>query len=100
MKLTTIKAKTLPEAWYLCIREVMDTGYEYVIDKGSFAGQRRKEFDLVIIQIEYPRSRPLVPDVPLGIPPPVNRVSSIPNDFSEERGRGLYLWRGPRTPDS
>ena len=70
MKLTVIEAKTLPEAWFQCVRQVMETGYEYTIDKGSFAGQKRKEFDLVTIKVDYPGSRPLVPDTPLGIPPP------------------------------
>lgn len=70
MNLVTIEAKTLPEAWFLCVQECMDKGHEYVIDKGSFAKQKRKEFDLVTIKVEYPGSRPLVPDVPLGVPPP------------------------------
>ena len=78
MKLTTIEAKTLPEAWFQCVRQVMDTGYEYTIDRGSFAGQKRKEFDLVTIRIEYPGSRPLVPDTPIGIPPPTT------TDYVEE----------------
>ena len=70
MKLTTIEAKTLPEAWFQCCRQVMDSGREYVIDRGSYAGQKRKEFDSVTIRIEYPGSRPLTPDTPQGIPPP------------------------------
>ena len=43
MKLTTIEAKTLPEAWYLCIKECIDHGHEYVIDRGSHEGSKRKE---------------------------------------------------------
>ena len=70
MKLTTIEAKTLPEAWYLCLRECMNSGHEYTIDKGSYAGQKRREFDAVTVKVEYPSSRPLVPSVPEGIPPP------------------------------
>lgn len=70
MKITTIEAKTLPEAWFLCVKSVMEVGYEYIIDRGSFAGQKRKEFDLAVIKIEYPSSRPIIPDTPQGIPPP------------------------------
>jgi len=70
MKITTIEAKTLPEAWFLCVKKCLEEGYEYTIDRGSFAGQKRKEFDFVIIKVEYPGSRPLVPDTPQGIPPP------------------------------
>jgi len=70
MQITTIEAKTLPEAWFLCVKRCLEEGYEYVIGKGSFVGQKRKEFDLAVIRVEYPNSRPLVPDVPAGIPPP------------------------------
>jgi len=70
MKLTIIEAKTLPEAWFLCIKRCLEEGYEYIIDKGSFAGQKRKEFDCILVKVEYPSSRPLVPDTPTGIPPP------------------------------
>jgi len=70
VEITTIEAKTLPEAWFLCIKEAMDNGYEYVIDRGSHQGAKRKELYSTTIRVEYPGSRPLVPDVPLGVPPP------------------------------
>lgn len=70
MKLTTIEAKTLPEAWFLCIRECMDNGYEYLIDRGSHQGSKRKELYSTTIRVEYPNSKPLVPTVPEGVPPP------------------------------
>lgn len=66
-----IDAKTLSEAWFLCIRRLFErNGYEYTIERGSYAGQKRKEFDFVRVHVSYPGTRPLVPDVPLGIPPP------------------------------
>lgn len=48
-------------------------GREYVIDRGSYAGQKRLEFDYATIHIRYPGVRPLLPDIPasLGIPNPV-----------------------------
>ena len=70
MKLTTIEAKTLPEAWFLCISKVMSSGHEYLIDRGSHQGSKRREIYSVTVRVEYPGSRPLVPDVPEGIPPP------------------------------
>jgi len=73
LKICNINAKTLPEAWFLCIREVLQSGYKYKIDKGSFAGQYRKEFDFVVVKVEYPGSRPLVPENPPGIPAPVTQ---------------------------
>ena len=72
MKLTTIEAKTLPEAWYLCIRECVDGGYEYLIDRGSHAGAKRRELYSTTVRVEYPGSRPLVPVVPEGVPPPTS----------------------------
>lgn len=70
MELTVIVARDLPEAWFLCCKRVMEEGREYTIDAGSFAGQKRKEFDLVVVKVAYPATRPLVPDTPLGIPLP------------------------------
>jgi len=70
MKISVIEARDLSEAWFLCLRMTLAEGHEYKIDRGSYAGQRRKELDLVVIQIKKPGTRPLVPDVPQGVPPP------------------------------
>ena len=75
-----VKAKTLPEAWFLCIKKLLDLDtwsipgvHAYTIDRGSFEGHKRLEFDYITIHVEYPGSRPLVPDVPQGIPAPVTQ---------------------------
>lgn len=73
MDITFIKARDLNEAWWLCIRRVLECGREYVIDRGSYAGQRRKEFEFVVVQVEKPWTRPLVPAVPDGLPAPTDR---------------------------
>jgi len=73
MNIAIIEAKTLPEAWFLCVKKCLEEGYEYTIDRGSYAGQRRRELDFTVIKIEYPGSRPLVPDTPSGIPPPTTQ---------------------------
>jgi len=65
-----IEARDLSEAWFRCVCKTLTDGYEYKIDRGSYAGQRRKELDFVVIQIRYPGTRPLIPDVPQGVPPP------------------------------
>ncbi len=70
MKLSVIEARDLSEAWFLCLGKVLESGCEYKIDRGSYAGQRRKELDLAVVQIAYPGTRPLIPDVPQGVPPP------------------------------
>jgi thymidylate synthase len=73
MRLVSIQARDLPDAWFQCVYEIMDKGHEYVIDHGSYAGQKRLEFDYVTVHIRYPGVRPLTPDIPasLGIPNPV-----------------------------
>jgi len=60
----------LAEAWFLCLAKTLNEGFEYKIDRGSYAGQRRKELDMVVIHIAFPGARPLIPDVPQGVPPP------------------------------
>jgi thymidylate synthase len=68
-----IEARDLPDAWFQCIWEILDHGTKYTIDRGSYQGQQRLEFDYVTVHIKYPGTRPLLPDIPpaLGIPNPV-----------------------------
>lgn len=70
LDLVEINAHNLSEAWFLCIRNLFEHGYTYRIDRGSYAGQRRLEFDYVRVHILYPGTPPLVPDVPPGVEPP------------------------------
>ena len=73
MKLNFIEARDLPDAWFQCVYKLLEAGREYTIDRGSYEGQKRLEFDYVTIQVKYPGVRPLLPDIPpsLGIPNPV-----------------------------
>ncbi len=70
MKVSFIQARDLSEAWFLCLREVLNNGYVYKIDRGSYVGQQRKELDYIVVQIKNPGTRPLIPDVPTGVPAP------------------------------
>ena len=72
MNISVLKVRDLDEAWWRCIREVLVNGYEYTIDRGSNVGKKRKELDLIVCQIEYPSTRPIVPVVPEGVPPPTS----------------------------
>ncbi len=72
MNIEKIMARDLSEAWFLCLRKTLTEGYEYKIDRGSYAGQHRKELDFVVVQIKNPGTRPLVPDVPQGVPLPTS----------------------------
>jgi len=73
LQICYIEARDLPDAWFQCVYAILDKGYEYTIDRGSYTGQKRLEFDYVTVRIKYPSTRPLLPDIPpaLGIPNPV-----------------------------
>ena len=70
MKITEIEARDLSEAWFLSLCKVLEEGYDYKIERGSYEGQMRKQLEMVIVQVNYPETRPLIPDVPQGVPPP------------------------------
>ncbi|MFC2010108.1 thymidylate synthase [Chloroflexota bacterium] len=72
MEISVIDARDLSEAWFLCLGKTLTAGCEYKIERGSYAGQYRKELDYVVVRIQHPGSRPLVPDVPQGVPPPTS----------------------------
>jgi len=73
MNLEFIEARDLPDAWYQSVYRLLETGWRYTIDRGSYEGQDRLEFDYVTVHIRHPGVRPLLPDIPpaLGIPNPV-----------------------------
>ena len=48
MEISIIEARDLSEAWFLCLCKTLTEGYEYKIERGSYAGQRRKELDLAV----------------------------------------------------
>lgn len=72
MDVTSIEARDIPEAWFLSLRAILQKGYQYKIDKGSFEGQQRKELDFLMVHIKQPWMRPLTPIVPDGVPAPTS----------------------------
>ena len=70
MKISLLTARDLSEAWFLCLREVLNCGVVYKIDRGSYKDQHRRELEFLVLQILNPGTRPLVPDVPPGVPAP------------------------------
>lgn len=93
MKLKIIEAFDIPDSWYRCVKACLKEGYEYTIQRGSFSGDKRRELDNSVITISNPSFKPLVPDVPEGVPPPtsmdyVNRyveylVSNSKTDYED-----------------
>ncbi len=91
MDITVVEARDLSEAWFLCVGKAINEGYTYKIERGSFAGQQRKELGLIVVRIKNPGSRPLVPDVPPGVPPPstMDYVESyLPYLMTSQRAEG------------
>ncbi len=72
MKISVIEARDLAEAWFLCLRQALTEGYDYRIDRGSYAGQQRKELDFVVVRVKNPGTRPIIPSTPQGVPPPTS----------------------------
>jgi len=86
-----IEARDIPEAWFLCLGKTLINGRDYKVDRGSYAGQRRKELDFVVVQVRNPRTRPLIPDVPQGVPPPTSMEyveSYLPYLMTAHKGKG------------
>jgi thymidylate synthase len=91
VNISLIEARDLPEAWFLCLRKTLTEGYEYKIDRGSYAGQRRKELDFIVVQVRNPGTRPLVPTTPQGVPPPTSMEyieSYLPYLMTAHKGEG------------
>jgi thymidylate synthase len=85
MQFCHVKATTIPDAWFQLVYTLMKGEAPhsvYTIDKGSYVGQKRLEYDYVTVQIDHPGQRPLIPDIPpgLGIPAPVESMEYV-NDY-------------------
>jgi thymidylate synthase len=91
LNISVIEARDLSEAWFLCLRQTLTEGYEYKIDRGSYAGQHRKELDFVVVKVRNPETRPLIPAVPQGVPPPTSMEyveSYLPYLMTAHKGEG------------
>jgi len=93
MKLEFIEATTIPDSWFQSISRILNNGRIYTIDRGSYAGQQRLEFDHITIRIKYPNSMPLLPECPpgCGVPNPAS------NDYLEDYLP--YLFTSCRKPN-
>ena len=68
-----IEAFDLDDAWFKCLSEILENGHVYKIDRGSYAGQRRLEFDFVSVHVGNPAHQ-IIPILPegSGIPAPTS----------------------------
>jgi thymidylate synthase len=69
-----IEATNLGDAWFQTLFRMLEEGRVFKIDRGSYAGQKRLEFDWVTIRIQHPGVIPLLPQIEAhyGIPNPVS----------------------------
>ena len=56
-----IKATSLSDAWFQTLYRCVEQGRSFTINRGSFEGQKRLEFDFITIHITHPASLPLLP---------------------------------------
>jgi len=68
-----IEAFDLDDAWFKCLSEILERGHVYKIDRGSYEGQRRLEFDFVTVHVKNPAHQ-IIPIMPEGssIPAPTD----------------------------
>ena len=98
LKRKFIEAITLSDAWFQLLYGIIEEGREFKIDKGSYAGEIRREYDWVDIHILQPWHRdtdglPLVPEMPesMGATPPPVAKEFVP-------GYSTYLMTAKKEP--
>jgi thymidylate synthase len=74
-KIIFIEATDLGDAWFQALYKIMTEGRRYLVTKGSYEGTHRSGAT-VVIDIRYPGTRPLSPQMPGG--------SNIPAPTTEE----------------
>jgi len=86
-----ISATTLSDAWFQTIYKCVEKGRQFVIDRGSFEGQKRLEFDYVTIHIKNPSGELL---------PSLNPALQIPDPVASDYLDGYlpYLMTGEEHP--
>lgn len=73
LNIQNIVARDLGDAWFQTLFRILEEGTVFKIDRGSFAGQKRLEFDWITVHIKRPGDRPLLPQIEAhhNIPNPV-----------------------------
>ena len=58
-----IEATDLGDAWFQTLFKILEEGSVHKIDRGSYAGQKRLEFDWITVHIKRPGDLPLLPQI-------------------------------------
>jgi len=80
MNIQFISARDLQDAWFQTLYRILEEGSVFKIDRGSYEGQKRLEFDWVTIHIKNPGTRPLLPQ----IEPHYNIPNPVADDYLDE----------------
>ena len=99
MKIHRIEARDLPDLWFQAVHDILDKGSRFIIDRGSYAGQTRLEYDYFMGHVKYPGTLPLIPDIPpsCGIPNPVEEAYIFGGE-GYNRSYVEYLMTGHKEP--
>ncbi|HEC69486.1 MAG TPA: thymidylate synthase [Candidatus Omnitrophica bacterium] len=90
LKPVYIEAFDVDDAWFQALDKILDYGYVYTIERGSYKGERRLEFDFVTIKISNP-SHQIIPIIPEGVAIPA------PTDMEYVKNYLGYLLTGEKT---
>jgi thymidylate synthase len=85
-----IDAFDLDDAWFQALSKILEKGHIYTITRGSYAGQKRLEFDFVTIRVKNPKHQ-IIPIIPEGMSIPA------PTDMDYIQGYLSYLMTGAKT---
>ena len=90
LKPVFIDAFDLDDAWFQCLSTILDQGHIYTITRGSYAGQKRLEFDFISVRVRKPGHQ-IIPIIPEGMSIPA------PTDMDYIQGYLSYLLTGAKT---
>ncbi len=99
MNIHRITARDLPDLWFQAVHDILDNGRRFTIDRGSYAGQTRLEYDYFTGHVGFPGTKPLIPDIPIacGIPNPVDEAY-LYGGAGYDRSYIEYLMTGHKEP--
>lgn len=83
MNIFQLKALTLPDAWFQLVYNIFEHGRIYTIDRGSYKGQKRLEYDYITCHIVSPGTRPLIPEIPEGMNIPAPTTEEYINQYMD-----------------
>lgn len=96
-----LECTTLPDAWFQTVYNILQFGRRFKIDRGSYAGQDRLEYDYITIRVKQPWNEPLLPTIPeqYNIPNPVTEEylnNYLPYLMTDEKADGESYSYGSR----